>query len=76
MDRMKNKPFITANVRKITDAWLREDISYSRMVEMLNDISFQFFEEGVYHCLESFAYKYGITINDSDVDKWIKNREL
>jgi hypothetical protein len=46
------------------------------MVEMLNDISFQFYEEVIYHCLESFAYKYGIAINDSDIDKWIKNREL
>lgn len=40
---MKNKPFITANVREITDAWLREDISYSRMVELLNEIAFNFF---------------------------------
>jgi len=39
---MKNKPFITANVRDITDAWLREDISYSRMVEVLNETVFSF----------------------------------
>lgn len=34
----KNKILIVGDVRPITDAWLREEISYSRMVEMLNEI--------------------------------------
>ena len=38
------KPFIVANVREITDAWDREEISYSRMVEMLNEIAEKFYE--------------------------------
>lgn len=39
----KDKPFIVANVRDITDLYDREEISYSRMVEMLNEIAFKFF---------------------------------
>lgn len=30
--------FFTANVRDITDLWLKEEITYGRMVEMLNEI--------------------------------------
>ena len=29
--------FFTANVRDITDQWLKEEISYGRMVELLNE---------------------------------------
>ena len=39
------KHFIVANVREITDAWDREEISYSRMVEMLNEIAEKFAEQ-------------------------------
>jgi len=39
----KIKPFIVANVREITDLYDKEEISYSRMVEMLNEIAFKFF---------------------------------
>lgn len=31
--------FFTANVRDITDQWLKEEISYGRMVELLNEIA-------------------------------------
>lgn len=34
----KNKILIVGDIRPITDAWLREEISYSRMVEMLNEL--------------------------------------
>ena len=30
--------FFTANVREITDQWLKEEISYGRMIELLNEI--------------------------------------
>jgi hypothetical protein len=30
--------FFTANVRDITDQWLKEEITYGRMVELLNEI--------------------------------------
>jgi hypothetical protein len=44
MDKITgNKPFIVANVREIIDQWDREEISYSRMVEMLNEIAFNYF---------------------------------
>lgn len=33
------KPFIVANVREITDKWLREEISFSKMVELFNEIA-------------------------------------
>jgi len=36
--KQNNKILIVGDVRPITDAWLREEISYSRMVEMLNEI--------------------------------------
>lgn len=31
--------FFTANVRDITNQWLNEEISYGRMVELLNEIA-------------------------------------
>lgn len=31
--------FFTANVRGITDQWLKEEITYGRMVELLNEIA-------------------------------------
>jgi septation ring formation regulator EzrA len=37
------KPFIVANVREITDAWDKGEITYSRMVEMLNEIAEKFY---------------------------------
>ena len=37
----KTKPFIVANVREITDLYDKEEISYSRMVEMLNEVAFR-----------------------------------
>ena len=36
---IKDKPFIVANVREITDKWDNEDITYSCMVEKLNEIA-------------------------------------
>ncbi len=33
-------------------------------------------KEDIYNCLGAFAYKYGITINGNDVDKWIKDKKL
>jgi hypothetical protein len=30
--------FFTANLRDITDQWLKDEISYGRMVELLNEI--------------------------------------
>lgn len=38
------KPFIVANVRKITDLLDKGEITYSRMVEMLNEIAEKFYE--------------------------------
>ena len=29
--------FFTANVREITDQWLKEEITYGRMIELLNE---------------------------------------
>lgn len=31
--------FFTANVRDITDQWLNDEITYGRMVELLNEIA-------------------------------------
>lgn len=39
------KPFIVANVREITDLLDKGEISYSRMVEMLNEIAEKFAEQ-------------------------------
>ena len=36
-----NKPFTIAIVRTITDSYFREEISYSRMVEMLNEVAIE-----------------------------------
>lgn len=33
------KPFIVANVREVLDLYDKEEISFSRMVEMLNEIA-------------------------------------
>jgi hypothetical protein len=41
------KPFIVANVRDITDLWDKEEISYSRMVEMLNEKAAEFYKQEV-----------------------------
>lgn len=41
---MKSKPFIVANVRDILDPYNMEEISFSRMVELLNEKAFEFFE--------------------------------
>jgi len=41
------KPFIVANVREITDLWDKEEISYSRMVEMLNEKAAEFYKQEV-----------------------------
>jgi hypothetical protein len=38
-----NKPFIVANVREIMDLLDRNEISYSRMVEMLNEVAEKFY---------------------------------
>jgi len=38
------KPFIVANVREITDLLDKGEISYSRMVEMLNEIAEKFYD--------------------------------
>lgn len=34
-----DKPFNVSNVRQITDQWDNEGITYSRMVELLNEIA-------------------------------------
>ncbi len=36
------KAFITANVRDIIDPWMREEITFSRMVELFNEVSENF----------------------------------
>jgi len=41
------KAFIVANVREITDLWDKEEISYSRMVEMLNEKAAEFYKQEV-----------------------------
>lgn len=37
------KPFIVANVREVLDLYDNEEISFSRMVEMLNEIAEKFY---------------------------------
>lgn len=37
------KPFIVANVREILDQYDKEEISFSRMVEMLNEVAEKFY---------------------------------
>ena len=37
------KPFIVANVREVLDLYDKEEISFSRMVEMLNEIAEKFY---------------------------------
>lgn len=37
------KPFIVANVREVLDLYDKEEISFSRMVEMLNEIADKFY---------------------------------
>lgn len=38
------KPSIVANVREVLDLYDKEEISFSRMVEMLNEIAEKFYE--------------------------------
>jgi hypothetical protein len=38
---ISNKPFKVSNVRQIIDQYDREEISYSRMVELLNETAIQ-----------------------------------
>ena len=47
MTQTMTKPFIVANVREITDLWDKEEISYSRMVEMLNEKAAEFYKQEV-----------------------------
>jgi hypothetical protein len=42
---MNNKPFTTVILREITDKWEQGEISYGRMVEMLNDIAIKWYNE-------------------------------
>ena len=44
---MKNKPFIVANVRDILDLYDKEEISFSKMVEMMNDVAEKFYRPEV-----------------------------
>ena len=39
----KNKPFIVANVRDILELMDKEEISYSRGVEMFNEVAANFY---------------------------------
>lgn len=39
------KPFIVANVRDILDQYDREEISFSRMTEMFNEVAFKWADE-------------------------------
>lgn len=39
------KIFRVADIRPLTDQWLREEISYSRMVELMNEIATEKFKE-------------------------------
>ena len=41
-----NKPFFTANVRDVLDLHTSEEISFSKMVELLNDIARESREQG------------------------------
>jgi hypothetical protein len=44
-DNIKTKPFNIALVRDITDYWDLGEVSFSRMVEMLNDIAIKWHEQ-------------------------------
>mgnify|MGYP006327404061 CR=1 FL=1 len=48
------KPFIVANVREVLGLYDNEEISFSRMVEMLNEIAEKFYVGGgkeiVFYC--------------------------
>jgi hypothetical protein len=50
---MKNKPFIVANVRDILDLYDKEEISFSKMVEMLNDVAEKFYTKPIVKCCET-----------------------
>lgn len=41
------KPFIVANVRDILDLYDKEEISFSKMVEMLNDVAEKFYAKDI-----------------------------
>ena len=43
------KPFIVANVREVLDLYDKEEISFSRMVEMLNEIAEKHYEPKEYY---------------------------
>ena len=77
-----HKPFIVANVRDILQQWNNGngDISFSRMVEMFNEISYQFHpKEKMYSREEVILHLYDIlksfhSIDDyTNVDEWIRN---
>jgi len=55
------KPFIVANVRDILDQYDKEEISFSKMVEMLNDVAEKFYvvPESERTCVNCF---YGVTL--------------
>lgn len=42
---IKSKPFIVANVRDILDQYDREEMSFSRMTEMFNEVAFKWADE-------------------------------
>jgi len=45
-------------------------------INILNDALEELLtKEQLYECLGHFAYKYGITINGADIDKWLENLE-
>lgn len=44
---MQTKPFIVANVREVLDQYDSEEISFSKMVEMLNEIAEKFTSEKI-----------------------------
>lgn len=66
----KNKPFFTANVREITDQWDREEISYGKMVEMLNDVALDWFnkspEPPIYTLVMVSGARYNIDQDNYD----------
>ena len=60
-----SKPFIVANVREVLDQYDREEISFSKMVEMLNEIAEKF-----YNPEKKRIIKAGFTTYRPGMDKW------
>lgn len=79
------KPFIVANVRDILDAHVSGEITFSRMVEMFNEVALSFkpsvnikLEDYHYKCGDGCCDEYGTvtTVNGTELDFRNTDREI